>query len=43
VDYKEFEYIIKTMDPPSYGPLYNLLEPQLEALREYLTDALRKK
>jgi hypothetical protein len=43
VDYKEFEYIIKTMDPPSYSPLYNLLELQLEVLREYLADALRKK
>jgi hypothetical protein len=31
------------MDPPPYGPLYNLSEPQLEVLREYLTDALRKK
>ena len=27
VDHKEFEYIIKTTDPPSYGPLYNLSEP----------------
>jgi hypothetical protein len=26
VDYKEFEYIIKTTDPPPYGPLYNLSE-----------------
>jgi len=26
VDYKEFKYIIKTMDPPSYGLLYNLLK-----------------
>jgi hypothetical protein len=32
VDYKGFEYTIKTTDPPPYGPLYNLLEPQLEAL-----------
>jgi hypothetical protein len=31
------------MDPPPYGLLYNLLEPQLEALREYLANALRKK
>jgi hypothetical protein len=31
------------MDSLSYGLLYNLLEPQLEALREYLTNALRKK
>jgi hypothetical protein len=43
VDHKGFEHIIKTTDPPPYGPLYNLSEPQLEALREYLTDALRKK
>jgi hypothetical protein len=27
VDYKGFEYIIKTTDPPPYGLLYNLLEP----------------
>jgi hypothetical protein len=27
VDYKGFEHIIKTMDPPPYGPLYNLSEP----------------
>jgi hypothetical protein len=26
VDYKEFEYIIKTIDPPPYSLLYNLLE-----------------
>jgi hypothetical protein len=31
------------MDPPPYSPLYNLLELQLEALQEYLTNALRKK
>jgi hypothetical protein len=31
------------MDPPPYGPLYNLLEPQLEVLQEYLANALRKK
>jgi hypothetical protein len=31
------------MDSPPYSPLYNLLEPQLEALQEYLTNALRKK
>jgi hypothetical protein len=31
------------MDPPPYGLLYNLLEPQLKALREYLANALRKK
>jgi hypothetical protein len=43
VGYKEFEYIIKTMDPSLYSPLYNLLELQLEALREYFADALRKK
>jgi hypothetical protein len=43
VDHKEFEHTIKTTDPPPYGPLYNLSEPQLEALREYLADALRKK
>jgi hypothetical protein len=43
VDYKGFKYTIKTMDPPTYSPLYNLLEPQLEALQEYLADALRKK
>jgi hypothetical protein len=43
VDYKGFEYIIKTIDPPPYSPLYNLSEPQLKALREYLTSALRKK
>ena len=27
VDYKGFEYTIKTMDPSPYSPLYNLLEP----------------
>jgi hypothetical protein len=27
VDYKGFEYTIKTIDPPSYSLLYNLLEP----------------
>ena len=43
MDYKGFEYAIKTTDPPSYGLLYNLLELQLEALREYLANALRKK
>jgi hypothetical protein len=43
VDYKGFEYAIETTDPPSYSPLYNLSEPQLEVLREYLADALRKK
>jgi hypothetical protein len=31
------------MDPPLYGPLYNLSEPQLKVLQEYLADALRKK
>jgi len=43
VDYKGFEHAIETTDPPPYGPLYNLSEPQLEVLREYLADALRKK
>jgi hypothetical protein len=43
VDYKGFEYIIKTIDPLLYSLLYNLLKPQLEALWEYLTNALRKK
>jgi hypothetical protein len=43
VDYKEFEYTIKTMDSSPYGLLYNLSEPQLEVLQEYLADALRKK
>jgi hypothetical protein len=43
VDYKGFEHIIKTIDPPLYSPLYNLLELQLEALQEYLANALRKK
>jgi hypothetical protein len=32
VDYKGFEYIIKTIDPLLYSLLYNLLKPQLEAL-----------
>jgi hypothetical protein len=32
VDYKGFEYAIKTIDPPLYGLLYNLSEPQLEVL-----------
>jgi hypothetical protein len=31
------------MDPPSYSLLYNLLEPQLKILQEYLINALRKK
>jgi hypothetical protein len=26
IDYKGFEYTIKTTDPPPYGPLYNLSE-----------------
>jgi hypothetical protein len=26
VDYKGFKYTIKTIDPPPYGLLYNLLE-----------------
>jgi hypothetical protein len=43
VDHEGFEHAIETTDPPPYGPLYNLSEPQLEALREYLADALRKK
>jgi hypothetical protein len=43
VDYKEFKHTIKTTDPPPYSPLYNLLEPQLKVLQEYLADALRKK
>jgi hypothetical protein len=43
VDYKGFKYTIKTMDPPPYSLLYNLSEPQLEVLQEYLTNALRKK
>ena len=43
MDYKGFKHIIKTMDPPPYSLLYNLLEPQLEALQEYLANALRNK
>jgi hypothetical protein len=43
VDYKGFKYIIKTIDPPPYGLLYNLLEPQLKALQEYLANTLKKK
>jgi hypothetical protein len=31
------------MDPPPYSLLYNLLKPQLEVLREYLINTLRKK
>jgi hypothetical protein len=38
-----FEHSIDTTDPPPYGPLYNLSEVQLEALRNYLADALRKR
>ncbi len=37
-----FEHAIKTTRPPPYRPLYNLLETQLEALREYISKALRK-
>src|SRR5208282_4963432 len=38
-----FEHAIDTIDSPPYGPLYNLSELQLAALREYLSDALRKR
>jgi hypothetical protein len=27
IDLKGFEHIIKTIDTPPYGPLYNLSEP----------------
>ena len=37
-----FEHSIDTTDPPPYGPLYNLSEAQLEALRSYLADAIKK-
>ena len=37
-----FEHAIETEGNPPYGPLYNLSETQLAALREYLTDSLRK-
>jgi hypothetical protein len=32
IDYKRFEYIIKTINPLFYGLLYNLSELQLKAL-----------
>ncbi|KAF4627116.1 hypothetical protein G7Y89_g11043 [Cudoniella acicularis] len=36
-------HAIETTEDPPYGPLYNLSEPQLQALREYLADALEKR
>jgi hypothetical protein len=43
VDLEGFEHVIKTIDAPPYSLLYNLSEPQLEALRGYLANALKKK
>ena len=37
-----FEHAIETTRLPLYRPLYNLSETQLEALREYISKALRK-
>jgi RNase H-like domain found in reverse transcriptase/Reverse transcriptase (RNA-dependent DNA polymerase) len=37
------EHAIETDGPVPYGPLYNLSEIQLEALRLYLQDAIRKR
>lgn len=37
------EHSIDTTDPPPYGPLYNLSETQLEALRDYLANAIKKR
>jgi hypothetical protein len=41
-DQKGFEHAIKTTSPLLFGPLYNLLGPQLKALRDYIKDALKK-
>jgi hypothetical protein len=41
-DQDGFEHAIPTDGPVPYGPLYSLSEPQLEALRNYLADALQK-
>lgn len=38
-----FEHSINTTDPPPYGLLYNLSEAQLEALRLYITNTLKKR
>ena len=37
-----FEHAIETTESPPFGPLYNLSEPQLKALRDYIEDALKK-
>lgn len=39
---KGFEHAIETDGNVPYGPLYNLSGPQLEALRTYLQESLRK-
>ena len=37
-----YEHAIETKGQVLYGPLYNLLEPQLVVLRDYIATSLKK-
>ena len=43
LDQEEFKYTIKTIRLSPFSLLYNLLEPQLKVLCNYIKDILRKK